>query len=216
MNRYASEVCHIFGELLPPLASGSLVYSIGCGPCFETVGIEKYCRNNNIKGIKYIGTDINPIWNDCRLICSVNSPYLSSEYNSGQYDIHTILPYTKILLFNYVLSDCKNHNNVLLSFLNTTLKDALHFMPSDSYVVVNDQNHSDEWENIFDDWKLNLPRIYQCTDYFFDTSVPCNPRGIKMRSKNFLFDDSTLPFASRFTQHINECSSSITIIQKNR
>ena len=38
MNRYASEIYHILSDLIPPLNNGDLIISLGCGPCFETVG----------------------------------------------------------------------------------------------------------------------------------------------------------------------------------
>ena len=58
-NRYSSEIYHILNDKIPRLSSGDLIFSIGCGSCMETIGIEKYCRDNNIRGVSYEGIDSN-------------------------------------------------------------------------------------------------------------------------------------------------------------
>ena len=112
-NRYSSEIYHILNDLIPRLSSGDLIYSIGCGSCMETIGIEKYCRDNNIRGVSYEGIDSNSQWQNITNTCCVSSNYLSSRRSqfSNRQQFLPMLPNIKILLLNYMLSDYKNHNN---------------------------------------------------------------------------------------------------------
>ena len=74
-NRYSSEIYHILNDLIPRLLSGDLIYSIGCDSCMETIGIEKYCRDNNIRGVSYEGIDSNSQWQTITNTCCVSSNY---------------------------------------------------------------------------------------------------------------------------------------------
>lgn len=218
MNKYASEIYYLFSKYISNLNNGDLIFSIGSGPCFETVGIERFCREKDLFNIKYIGTDKNNIWQDAANICchnSITECFLSipAKVLSDEY-CEKILSKTRVLIFNYVLSDCKNHNS-LTDFLNNCLGKYLDLMPYDSYVIVNDINHSDEWEEEFDEWKSSLPPNFSCTDYFFNQSKPCNPRGGKISIHPLLFDNSNMPFVQQFVDGITECTSSGTIIYKD-
>ena len=153
-NRYSSEIYHILNDLIPRLSSGDLIYSIGCGSCMETIGIEKYCRDNNIRGVSYEGIDSNSQWQNITNTCCVSSNYLSSRRSqfSNRQQFLPMLPNIKILLLNYMLSDYKNHNNNFQDYLNNYVMEDLNLMNNDTYLIINDQNHSDEWEDDFDAW----------------------------------------------------------------
>lgn len=157
-NRYSSEIYHILNDKIPRLSSGDLIFSIGCGSCMETIGIEKYCRDNNILGVCYEGVDSNTIWQNVTNTCCVSSNYLYSQLSpvSNRDQFLPMLPNIKILLLNYMLSDYKNHNNDFQNYLNTYVMEDLNLMNNDTYLIINDQNHSDEWEDDFDAWSSTL------------------------------------------------------------
>ena len=118
MNRYSSEVYHIFSDLLPRLNNNDLILSLGCGPSFETVALEKYSRDNSIGKIRYLGIDSNQIWEDVSASCCLNTQNIESRvvYRNNA-NLSDVLPLTKVFLLNYCLSDIKNHSD-LEFFLN--------------------------------------------------------------------------------------------------
>lgn len=218
MNKYASEIYHLFSKYISNLNNGDLIFSIGSGPCFETVGIERFCREKDLFDIKYIGTDKNNVWQDTANICchnSITDKFVSipAQVLSDEY-CEKILPKTRVLILNYVLSDCKNHNS-LSYLLNSTLRKYLDLMLCGSYVIVNDINHSNEWEEEFDEWKTSLSANLSCKDYFFNQSKACNPRGESIYTKSLIFDNSNMSFVQQFADGIKECTSSGTIIYKD-
>ena len=79
MNRYSSEVYHIFSDLLPRLNNNDLILSLGCGPSFETVALEKYSRDNSIGKIRYLGIDSNQIWEDVSASCCLNKNHFGKK-----------------------------------------------------------------------------------------------------------------------------------------
>lgn len=219
MNRYSSEVYHIFSDLLPRLNNNDLILSLGCGPSFETVALEKYSRDNSIGKIRYLGIDSNQIWEDVSASCCLCTQNIESRvvyrYNANLSDV---LPLTKVFLLNYCLSDIKNHSD-LEFFLNNDFSLYLSLLPHDSFVVINDQNHGDEWEDIFDLWKKSLnPTQYEVNNFFYDPGFPkrCNPRGKRMATNKLIFSNSGLnsTITDYFQEHLPCCESGITIIHK--
>ena len=219
MNRYASEIYHIFSDLIPPLNNGDLILSLGCGPCFETVGLDKYCRDKNIGKIQYMGIDSNTIWQDvANSSCCLSTQNIESRFKyTNTANLSTVLPITKVFLLNYCLSDIKNHSN-LHNFLCNDFTAYLNLLPNNSYIIINDQNHGFEWEDIFDQWAQNLnPNNYEVCNYFFDPyPKACNPRGIRMKNKQLVFSNTDLDssITSYFQEHLLCCESGISIIHK--
>lgn len=218
-NRYSSEIYHILNDLIPRLTTGDLIFSIGCGSCMETIGIEKYCRDNNILGVYYEGIDSNAKWQNITNTCCVSSNYLTSNPSqlSNRQQFLPILPNIKILLLNYMLSDYKNHNPSLQNYLRNYIEEDLNLMNNDTYLIINDQNHSDEWEDDFDNWVTNLNSSqYVIHNYFYDPYPKnCNPRGKRMPDNSLIF--SNLGLDSRinyFQANLPCCESGITIIHK--
>lgn len=220
-NRYSSEVYHILNDKMPKLSSGDIIFSIGCGSCMETIGIERYCRDNNILDVKYEGYDYNSKWQNIAKVCCVSSPHLISS-NPQILQKQTFiqkLPQIKVLLLNYMLSDLKNHQPSLSAYLSNNLAGCLQIMKHDSYIIVNDQNHSNEWEAEFDGWstKLNITQ-YKVNNYFFDPGwpAPCNPRGIRMSNNSLIFSNNglDLSISNYFQANLACCESGVTIIHK--
>lgn len=221
-NRYSSEIYHILNDKIPRLASGDLIFSIGCGPCMETIGIEKYCRDNNILGVCYEGVDSNIKWQNVRNTCCVNSSYLYSRPSpvSNREQFLPMLPNIKILLLNYMLSDYKNHNNDFQDYLNNYVMEDLNLMNNNTYLIINDQNHSDEWEDDFDAWSSTLDTTkYEVQRFFFDPGMHkhCNPFGHnRMPDNSLIFSNSGLD--SRITNYFQDnlpcCESGVAIIHK--
>lgn len=219
MNRYASEIYHIFSNLLPRLNNNDLILSLGCGPSFETVALEKYCRDKGIEKIRYIGIDSNQIWKDVSTLCCLCTQNIESRivYKDNA-NLNEVLPVTKVFLLNYCLSDIKNHSN-LEFFLNNDFSLYLSLLPHDSFVVINDQNHGDEWEDIFDLWKKSLnPTQYEVNNFFYDPGFPkrCNPRGIRMQNRQLVFSNKNLAsdVQNYFQANLPCCESGVTIIHK--
>lgn len=217
MNRYASEIYHIFSDVLPPLTNGDLILSLGCGSCMETIGIERYCRDKNIGKIEYLGIDSNSIWGDASKYCCLNNQNINSNMAYKNNAISIVLPRVKVFLLNYCLSDIKNHDD-LEKFLRNDFLSYINLLPNDSYIVINDQNHSKEWEDIFDAWTKTLNSSqYKINNYFFDPSPKnCNPRGKRMKDNRLVFDNSNLnsEINNYFQQNLPCCESGITIIHK--
>ena len=220
-NRYSSEIYHILNDKIPRLSSGDLIFSIGCGSCMETIGIEKYCRDNNILGVCYEGVDSNTIWQNVTNTCCVSSNYLYSRLSpvSNRDQFLPMLPNIKILLLNYMLSDYKNHNNDFQNYLNTYVMEDLNLMNNDTYLIINDQNHSDEWEDDFDDWSSTLDNTqYVIQRYFFDPgNKRCNPYGHnRMAINSLVFSNTGLDprITTYFQDNLPCCESAVVIIHK--
>lgn len=218
MNRYASEIYHIFSDVLPTLTNGDLILSLGCGSCMETIGIERYCRDKNIGKIEYLGIDSNLIWKDSSNYCCLRTQNINSNvvYKNNA-NLSIVLSRVKVFLLNYCLSDIKNHDD-LEKFLCNDFLSYINLLPNDSYIVINDQNHSKEWEDIFDAWTKTLNSSqYKINNYFFDPSPKnCNPRGNRMKDNRLVFDNSNLnsEINNYFQQNLPCCESGITIIHK--
>lgn len=220
-NRYSSEIYHILNDLIPRLTSGDLIYSIGCGSCMETIGIEKYCRDNNILGVSYEGIDSNTKWQNITNTCCVSSNYLYSRLSqfTNRQQFLPMLPNIKILLLNYMLSDYKNHNNDFQNYLNTYVMEDLNLMNNDTYLIINDQNHSDEWEDDFDAWSSTLNNTqYEIKRYFFDPgNKRCNPYGRnRMPNNTLVFSNNGLDprISTYFQDNLPCCESAVVIIHK--
>ena len=220
-NRYSSEIYHILNDKIPRLSSGDLIFSIGCGSCMETIGIEKYCRDNNIRGVSYEGIDSNSQWQNITNTCCVSSNYLSSRRSqfSNRQQFLPMLPNIKILLLNYMLSDYKNHNNDFQNYLNNYVMEDLNLMNNDTYLIINDQNHSDEWEDDFDAWSSTLNNThYEVKRYFFDpVNKRCNPYGHnRMPNKTLVFSNNGLDprITTYFQDNLPCCESAVVIIHK--
>ncbi len=219
MNRYSSEVYHIFSDLLPRLNNNDLILSLGCGPSFETVALEKYSRDNSIGKIRYLGIDSNQIWEDVSASCCLNTQNIESRvvYRNNA-NLSDVLPLTKVFLLNYCLSDIKNHSD-LEFFLNNDFSLYLSLLPHDSFVVINDQNHSDEWEDDFDDWSSTLDNTqYVIQRYFFDPgNKRCNPYGHnRMAINSLVFSNTGLDprITTYFQDNLPCCESAVVIIHK--
>ncbi len=217
-NRYSSEIYHILNDIIPKLTTGDLILSIGCGSCMEILGIERYSRDNNLGMINYVGIDTNFIWQDASKYFCLNTQNISSKAEYNAIDSRSFLPKVKVFLFNYCLSDIKNHSN-LNNFLCNDFSSYLELLPNDSYVIINDQNHGDEWEDNFDVWSSSLDTSkYTVTNYFFDpgSHKPCNPRGKRMFHKQLVFSNFGLdPRIEKYFQaNLPCCESGITIIHK--
>ena len=219
MNRYSSEVYHIFSDLLPRLNNNDLILSLGCGPSFETVALEKYSRDNSIGKIRYLGIDSNQIWEDVSSSCCLNTQNIESRvvYRNNA-NLCDVLPLTKVFLLNYCLSDIKNHSD-LEFFLNNDFSLYLSLLPHDSFVVINDQNHSDEWEDDFDDWSSTLDNTqYVIQRYFFDPgNKRCNPYGHnRMAINSLVFSNTGLDprITTYFQDNLPCCESAVVIIHK--
>lgn len=219
MNRYSSEVYHIFSDLLPRLNNNDLILSLGCGPSFETVALEKYSRDNSIGKIRYLGIDSNQIWEDVSASCCLNTQNIESRvsYKSNA-NLSKVLSITKVFLLNYCLSDIKNHSD-LEFFLNNDFSLYLSLLPHDSFVVINDQNHSDEWEDDFDDWSSTLDNTqYVIQRYFFDPgNKRCNPYGHnRMAINSLVFSNTGLDprITTYFQDNLPCCESAVVIIHK--
>lgn len=220
-NRYSSEIYHILNDKIPRLSSGDLIFSIGCGSCMETIGIEKYCRDNNIRGVSYEGIDSNSQWQNITNTCCVSSNYLSSRRSqfSNRQQFLPMLPNIKILLLNYMLSDYKNHNNDFQNYLNTYVMEDLNLMNNDTYLIINDQNHSDEWEDDFDAWSSTLNNThYEVKRYFFDPgNKRCNPYGHnRMAINSLVFSNTGLDprITTYFQDNLPCCESAVVVIHK--
>lgn len=221
-NRYSSEIYHILNDKIPRLASGDLIFSIGCGPCMETIGIEKYCRDNNILGVCYEGVDSNTKWQNVTNACCVSSNHLHSQISpvSNREQFLPMLPNIKILLLNYMLSDYKNHNDDFQNYLNNYLMEDLSLMRGDTYLIINDQNHSDEWEDDFDNWSFQLDNTkYEVKRYFFDPGIHkrCNPYGHnRMPDNSLMFSNIGLDqkITTYFQDNLPCCESGVAIIHK--
>lgn len=219
-NRYASEIYHILNDIIPPLTTGDLIFSIGCGSCMETIGIEKYCRENNILGLKYEGYDYNIAWQNIANVCCVSSDNLFSSNPTRliQQTFMEKLSDIKILLLNYMLSDYKNHQSSFAQYLRNNIEPYIKLMGHNTYLVVNDQNHSTEWESDFDVWTSTLDKNqYVVTNYFFDPYPKnCNPRGIRMRDRQLVFSNIGLDsrISTYFQANLSCCESGVTIIHK--
>lgn len=220
-NRYASEIYHILNDKIPNLKTGDTIFSIGCGSCMETIGIERYCRDNNILGVRYEGYDYNPKWQNIANTCCISSNYLISVNPTQlqQQEFTAKLPYIKILLMNYMLSDYKNHKPSLSMYLKNNIEHYLNNMGHDTFLIVNDQNHSNEWELDFDDWSSTLnPDNYKVMTCFFDPGFnkPCNPRGYRMSNNSLIFSNSGLNsrISDYFQANLPCCESGISIIHK--
>lgn len=221
-NRYSSEIYHILNNLIPRLTSGDLIFSIGCGPCMETIGIERYCRDNNILGVKYEGYDYNLCWQNITNTCCISSDYLiaSNPKRLIQETFIEKLANIKILLLNYMLSDYKNHKRQLPSYLTTNIQAYLDLMLNDTYLIVNDQNHSDEWEDDFDNWSFQLDNTkYEVKRYFFDPGMHkrCNPYGRnRMPDNSLMFSNIGLDpkITTYFQDNLPCCESGVAIIHK--
>ena len=220
-NRYSSEIYHILNDLIPRLSSGDLIFSIGCGSCMETIGIEKYCRDNNILGVCYEGVDSNTIWQNVTNTCCVSSNYLYSRLSpvSNRDQFLPMLANIKILLLNYMLSDYKNHNNDFQNYLNNYVMEDLNLMNNDTYLIINDQNHSDEWEDDFDDWSSTLDNTqYVIQRYFFDPgNKRCNPYGHnRMAINSLVFSNTGLDprITTYFQDNLPCCESAVVVIHK--
>ena len=219
MNRYSSEVYHIFSDLLPRLNNNDLILSLGCGPSFETVALEKYSRDNSIGKIRYLGIDSNQIWEDVSASCCLNTQNIESRvvYRNNA-NLSDVLPLTKVFLLNYCLSDIKNHSD-LEFFLNNDFSLYLSLLPHDSFVVINDQNHSDEWEDDFDDWSSTLDNTqYVIQRYFFDPgNKRCNPYGHnRMAINSLVFSNTGLDprISTYFQDNLPCCESAVVVIHK--
>lgn len=217
-NRYASEIYHILNDKIPKLSTGDLIFSMGCGSCMETIGIDRYCRDNNLGIINYIGIDHNSNWANASRNCCLNTQNIQSRVVYDAVNPRGILTNVKVFLLNYCLSDIKNHSN-LNNFLCNDFSSYLELLPNDSYVIINDQNHGDEWEDNFDVWSSSLDTSkYTVTNYFFDpgSHKPCNPRGSRMLHKQLVFSNFGLdPIIENYFQaNLPCCESGITIIHK--
>lgn len=220
-NRYSSEVYHILNEKIPKLATGDLIFSIGCGSCMETIGIERYCRDNNILGVIYEGYDYNLSWQSITNTCCISSNYLVSSNPKRLITESFIekLANIKILLLNYMLSDYKNHQSSLPLYLKNNIEQYINLMGHDTYLIVNDQNHSDEWEDDFDDWSSTLNNTqYEVKRYFFDPgNKRCNPYGRnRMPNNTLVFSNNGLDprISTYFQDNLPCCESAVVIIHK--
>ena len=130
-----------------------------------------------------------------------------------------MLPNIKILLLNYMLSDYKNHNNDFQDYLNNYVMEDLNLMNNDTYLIINDQNHSDEWEDDFDAWSSTLDNTqYVIQRYFFDPgNKRCNPYGHnRMAINSLVFSNTGLDprITTYFQDNLPCCESAVVIIHK--
>lgn len=202
LNTYASEMSYVFSlfaNRTPSYFNNKIIISLGCGPASEYVGLVESLDKVGFSGsLSFIGYDTNSIWGNAQNILRHESSIQKPNYNVEFRNV-TLTPddvsSTSILVLNYVLSDIYHHSNNpsvdLASFLKLQLVPIIMNLPKDSFVIVNEVNHTRLWLPEIIDWVKSLVQNFNFISGYFDPDgeIWRSHDGLlkKTLSKNLLF-----------------------------
>lgn len=231
LNRYASEIHHLFFKtkfIYQPVIN---MVSLGCGPATELIGFESIYHQVYPTGVlNYFGFDTNNIWNNCQNalinIFSPNSNVNCQFPNQLLLAGNPILNNTNLFVLNYVISHIHKHvdtddkslrNKTVSDFLNNIITPIFDNMPSNSVLLINDTNSYNLGRNQIEDWA----RTQSQKSSSIIMGIYPNPSKpfAKFNNNNTKMNDVSLVFPinkpyDKFQISIDSCGSAFVLIKK--
>jgi len=150
--RYTSEMIYAFQRLIDLQHKTKLkVLSFGCGPCTDLFALNYLKKNNELfyDKLEYRGVDYSKdVWKNIHTDIKelqTNSISIKFFYKDACEFINTIAEgawIPDLVVFQYVMSDMRKHSDAqaVTLFIHTFAQFANEYMPSKSYIILNDGN----------------------------------------------------------------------------
>lgn len=230
LNRYASEIYHLFEKAQFTKRQVVNIISLGCGPATELVGFESIYHKMNPTGIiNFFGFDTNAIWSSCqnqlgRIYNSYNVN--CTFFNQVLLPDNQFLKNTDLLILNYVVSHIHKHVNTsdksirekaVESFLNTIISPIFDNMPSGSILLINDTNSYNLGRNQIEKWTRSQSQkaISLITGLYPNPDKPY----ARFNYNNTIMQDVSLVYQKnspydKYQISIDSCGSAFILIKK--